>query len=83
MSKLAEAWTIVKDAVASFGFVKGTFTLFFWVAQYWIYRLYSGRLKDRQREIDRIAKENREYRDRLLALMDKHFQVPQKKGRGK
>ena len=35
--------------------------------------LYRGRLNDRQKQIDNLAKENKEYRDRFLELMDKHF----------
>lgn len=36
----------------------------------WISRLHQGRLDDRQREIDRLAKENHEYRDRFQKLID-------------
>lgn len=66
-------WDIVKDFVVSLGWARGTFALFFWVAHFWIYRLYTGRLNDRQRQIDEIAKENHEYRDRFLAILDEHF----------
>ena len=38
---------------------------------YAVYRLYLGRLNDRQKEIDKLAAENREYRERFLALLDK------------
>ena len=40
---------------------------------YAVYRLYLGRLNDRQKEIDKLAAENREYRERFLALLDKEF----------
>src|SRR6266516_2769669 len=59
-----------KSRNVSFGLLRGTFALFFWVMHFWIYRLYNGRLKDRQREIDNIAAENRAYRERFLALID-------------
>ncbi|MFL6283258.1 MAG: hypothetical protein ACJ74Q_08980 [Pyrinomonadaceae bacterium] len=71
------AWETVKDAVVSFGWVKGTLTIFFWVAHFWIYREYRGRLKDRQDEINRIAAENHEYRDRFIGLLDKYFKPSQ------
>lgn len=32
-----------------------------------------GRLKDRQKEIDRLAGDNHLYRDRFLSLIDKNF----------
>jgi hypothetical protein len=35
-----------------------------------IFWLYIARLRDRQKEIDRIAGDNREYRDRFLAILD-------------
>jgi hypothetical protein len=70
---LTQVWEIIKDAIATFGLLKGTFALFFWVAHYWIYRLYAGRLQDRQREIDKVAAENREYRDRFMTLLDIKF----------
>ena len=75
MSYLTAAWNVVKDAVVSFGLLRGSFVLFFWVAHYWIYKLYSGRLRDRQKEIDRVAADNREYRERFLDLLDKHFDL--------
>jgi hypothetical protein len=67
---LVPDWQTIKDFIVSLGWVKGMFALFFWVSQAWIYMLYRGRLADRQKEIDRIAKENREYRDRFLAALD-------------
>lgn len=48
----------------------GVFFIFMHVAVFW---LYKGRIKDKQAEIDRLAKDNREYRDRFLALMDNAF----------
>lgn len=35
--------------------------------------MYNGRLQDRQEEINRLAADNHEYRDRFLAVIDKHF----------
>ncbi|MDR9468882.1 hypothetical protein [Marinospirillum sp.] len=54
---------------------------------YAVFRLYLGRLNDRQKEIDRLAAENREYRERFLDLLDKKFDYkpakPARKSRNK
>jgi len=63
----------ILEFVKALGWTKGVFTIFFFMAHGWIYNLYRGRLNDRQKEIDRIAEENREYRERFLKLMDKAF----------
>lgn len=62
------------EAVISLGWTKGVFALFFFLAHAWIYALYRGRIIDRQKEIDRLAKENHEYRERYMKLLDKHFE---------
>lgn len=65
------------DAFTNFfsvlGVYKGLLVIILIGSQYWIYRLYSDRLEDRQKEIDRLAQENRQYRERFLALLDKKF----------
>lgn len=73
----------VLEFIKTLGWAKGVFTVFFFMAHAYIYSLYKGRLNDRQKEIDRIAAENREYRERFLALMDSEFSYPasRKKGR--
>ncbi len=67
------SWETVKDFIVSFGWVKGTLTILFWVFHAWIYLLYNGRLKDRQKEIDRLIQENREYRKMFVALLDQRL----------
>ncbi|MFL5384629.1 MAG: hypothetical protein ACJ8GN_19065 [Longimicrobiaceae bacterium] len=67
------SWEQVGELIREFGWAKGVFTIFFFVAHAWIYRLYTGRLADRQQEIDRIAADNREYRERFLALLDRQM----------
>lgn len=57
------------DLIAQLGWVKGTFTVFFWAAHWWIYKLYKGRLEDRQKEIDRLAEDNHEYREHFMKLL--------------
>ena len=39
------------------------------VAHIWIARLHKGRLDDRQREIDRLAEDNRAYRELFVGLL--------------
>ncbi|MCH7772764.1 MAG: hypothetical protein IIA49_17410 [Bacteroidetes bacterium] len=52
------------------GFLNTLFFLFFWVAHYYYYRGHKQLIKQMQNEIDRIAKENREYRDRFMDFLD-------------
>jgi hypothetical protein len=59
--------------IQKLGWAKGILTIFFIGAHWWIYRLYEGRLNDRQRQIDRVAEENREYRERFLKLLDREM----------
>ncbi|MBI1806797.1 MAG: hypothetical protein HYR76_07090 [Ignavibacteria bacterium] len=66
-------WNAVVEFFKAFGYEKGLFTVFFFGAHFWIYRLYMERLKDRQKQIDLIAKENHEYREKFMALLDKHL----------
>jgi hypothetical protein len=72
----------ILDAVVSIleklGWVNGTFVVFFFGAHYVLYRMYLGRLKDRQGQIDALAAENRDYRERFMAFLDKHhdFRLP-------
>lgn len=61
------------EMIKSLGLTKGLFVFFFITAHTWVWVLYKGRLDDRQKEIDRIAQENREYRERFLDLMDNAF----------
>jgi hypothetical protein len=67
------SWDVIRDYVVAFGWTKGTLTIFFWLAHWWIYRTYNGRLRDRQEQINQLAAENRQYRERFLAIMDGHF----------
>ena len=42
----------------------------------WIAKIHEGRLQDRQREIDRMAEENRAYRELFLQRL--HDRIPPK-----
>lgn len=72
-------WNVIKDLIVTLGWAKGTLTVFFWLAHFWIFRQYKERLEDRQKEIDRLAQENREYRDRFISMLDKgmNYQAPE------
>jgi hypothetical protein len=72
MPSLAE----IGNLIASLGVVKGTFVVFFFVAHGVILELYNGRVQDRQNQIDRLADENKEYRERFTVLLDKKLNVP-------
>lgn len=67
------SWDTVLTFIQKLGWTKGVFTLFFFIAHYWVFKLYNGRLEDRQGEIDRLAEDNRAYRERYLAKLDDHF----------
>jgi hypothetical protein len=74
-------WESVKTLLVSFGLVRGLFVIFFLMAHYFIWKQYKGRLDDRQKEIDRLAQDNREYRERFLTFMDQVFSyAPKGKG---
>jgi hypothetical protein len=68
------------DSVNNFGVTKTLFLLGSITGQGVIYWMYYGRINDKQKEIDRIAIENREYRERLLQLMDRatNYKKPKK-----
>lgn len=68
------------DLVKSLGVTKGLFVIFFFIAHIWVHLLHKGRLKDRQNEIDRLAQDNREYRERFLSLMDQKFSYSPQSG---
>jgi len=61
------------DLIREIGFSGAIFTVFFFGAHYVLYKMYLGRLDDRQNEIDRLAEDNREYRERFLAITDDKF----------
>ena len=73
MNDLGSFLEAIRNFLSTFGVKDGIFLLFFILAHIWIYKLYEGRLKDRQAEINRIADENREYRERFITLLDDKF----------
>jgi cell division protein FtsL len=69
-------WDQIVALVTSLGVVKGLFVIFFISAHGVIFATYNGRLRDRQKDIDRLAAENKEHRERFTALIDKKLHVP-------
>ena len=65
----------IKDFIIAFGWTKGVFAIFFFLAHYWLNKIHLGRLNDRQEEINRLAKENREYRKMFLELVDNKLDI--------
>ena len=66
----------VLAVVKALGWVKGTFLVFFVLAHGVIFALYHRNMSGRQAEIDRLASENKEHRERFAALIDKQLHVP-------
>ena len=73
----------IKDFIQTFGWTKGVFTIFFFSAHGWVFKLYNDRLKDKQAEIERLASDNRTYRDRFLKFYDEKFDYKPKAKGGK
>ena len=73
MESAANFLTALTDLIKEVGPVNGLFIVFFIIAHIVIFGLYRGRINDRQAEIDRLAQDNREYRMRFLAFLDKNL----------
>ncbi len=56
--------------VTEVGLTKAVFSLVILSCHFYIFSLYNDRLRERQAEIDRLAEENHQYRDRFLKLID-------------
>ena len=69
-------WSEFRTFIHDLGLLRGLFAIFFLGMHAWVFALYNGRLQDRQKEIDRLAEENKEYRNRFTALLDKGLKIP-------
>ncbi len=45
------------------------------VLLFMVYQLVTKSLSDKDRQIERLADENREYRERFTQLLDRHFRI--------
>ena len=61
------------EAAQAFGWERALFTAFFFGMHYAVYKLYLGRLQDRQQEIDRLREENNDYKERFIAMLDQEM----------
>lgn len=60
----------IRTYINDFGIANGLLILFFIFGHYAIWTLYKRNIKGKQEEINRIAAENREYRERFTKLID-------------
>ena len=66
----AKCLSFISKTLESFGVIRGLFVIFFLGMHVWVYRLYKGRLDDRQKEINRIADENRDLRNFFMKKLE-------------
>lgn len=67
--------------IQSLGVTKGLFSLFFLVMHWFVFSLYRGRIKHMQQEIDRLAIDNRAYRERFLEFIDRQMNLKRPKAK--
>ena len=60
----------VKEFIIELGWAKGTFAIFFFLAHWYVRKLYRENIKAKQDEIDRIAETNKAMRGENKELRD-------------
>jgi len=73
MQAAEQVLSTISDFIQKFGFVRGIFLSFFLASHWFIYNLYSNRVKDAKEQITRLADENKDYRERFLKILDNKF----------
>jgi hypothetical protein len=68
-------WDSVIDILKTFGLTRGLFTIFFLTLWYYYHRAHQNRLSDKDEEIKRLAKDNHEYRERFMKLLDEKYKI--------
>jgi len=63
-------WDNIVTILEKYGLFGGTFFLFWIFANWYFHKQYNDRLKDKQNEIDRLAADIKDYRDRFLHFLD-------------
>jgi hypothetical protein len=61
------------DLIKKIGLSKSIFFIVILSCHFYVLSWYKNRLKDRQSEINRLAKENYQYREIFLKLVDNKF----------
>ena len=60
----------ISEFFSTLTFIEGVLLILLLLGGFWIYKSQQRQLDDRQREIDRLAADNREYRDRFERMMN-------------
>ena len=60
----------ISEFFSALTFIEGVLLILLLLGGFWIYKSHQRQLDDRQREIDRLAADNREYRDRFERIMN-------------
>ena len=60
----------ISEFFSTLTFIEGVLLILLLLGGFWIYKNQQRQLDDRQREIDRLAADNREYRDRFERMMN-------------
>ena len=60
----------ISEFFSALTFIEGVLLILLLLGGFWIYKSQQRQLDDRQREIDRLAADNREYRDRFERMMN-------------
>lgn len=79
---IVQLWDTLPELIKEIGIVKGLLVfiivLLFFGMQKRISTLYRKNIEDKQKEIDRLAKENHEYRDRFMKMLDDNMKSKKK-----
>ena len=67
---MAGFWEGFVGLVKEAGLLGALFSVFFLGVHYWLYRVYEKRVQELKDQIDRLAEENHEYRDRFMDRLD-------------
>lgn len=71
---MLEFLNTAQEYLKELGAFQGSLVLFFFVAHYAIWRMYRGRLRDRQKEINRMAEHCKDVRKDNLSLRKQLFE---------
>ncbi len=61
----------IVEFISGLSFIEGLLVILILLGGWWIYKIHQRQLDDRQREINRLAKENREYRERFTRILER------------
>lgn len=70
---VAEVGKAIAELFKELGWERGFFFLIIGLFQWFLHRQYRVNLDARKEQIDLLAQENKDYRDRFIQLMDKQY----------